>query len=143
MTNDHIDDSDGDDGAEREASPASDSISMFSTDASSENSPDRQKIGHYKLLQKLGEGGMGTVWMAEQQTPVRRRVALKLIKSCTERQVIARFESERQALAMMDHQNIAKVLDAGTHDGTPFVVMELVQGIPITEYCDRNKVDTS
>ena len=101
-----------------------------------------QMIGPYKLLQKIGEGGMGTVWMAEQAKPVRRRVAIKLIKAtAADRQVIARFEAERQALAMMNHPNIAKVLDAGTtEEGNPFFVMELVNGIPISEYCDRNRL---
>lgn len=101
-----------------------------------------KRVGKYKLLQKIGEGGMGVVWMAEQEEPVRRRVALKLIRaSIADKQVIARFEAERQALAMMDHQNIAKVLDAGTTpQGAPFFVMELVNGIPISEYCDRNKL---
>ena len=103
--------------------------------------PD-QMVGRYKLLQKIGEGGMGSVWMAEQQQPVRRRVALKFIKSeLASKEVIARFEAERQALAMMDHHNIAKVLDAGTTDlNRPFFVMELVKGIPITQYCDENKL---
>ena len=100
------------------------------------------RIGPYKLLQAIGEGGMGTVYMAEQETPVRRKVALKIIKpGMDSRQVIARFEAERQALALMDHQNIAKVLDAGTTEyGRPFFVMELVKGVPITEYCDSNKL---
>src|SRR5207248_8391798 len=95
-------------------------------------------IGRYKLLQKIGEGGYGVVYMAEQEEPVRRRVALKVIKRGMDtHQVIARFEAERQALAMMDHPNIAKVLDAGeTGAGRPFFVMELVRGIPLTEYCD-------
>lgn len=99
-------------------------------------------IGAYKLLQPLGEGGMGTVYMAEQEEPVRRRVALKVIKAGMDtKQVIARFEAERQALALMDHQNIARVLDVGsTEDKRPFFVMELVQGIPITEYCDKNQL---
>lgn len=99
-----------------------------------------QVIGPYKLLQLIGEGGMGVVWLAEQRAPVQRRVALKLVKGRVEdRQIIARFEAERQALAMMDHPNIAKVLDAGTTDeGNPYFVMELVNGIPISEYCDRN-----
>ena len=97
-------------------------------------------IGPYKLLQKIGEGGMGTVFMAEQQRPVRRKVALKVIKpGMNTGQVIARFEAERQALAIMDHPNIARVLDVGaTETGRPFFVMELVKGVPITEYCDRN-----
>jgi len=107
--------------------------------------------GRYKLLQQIGEGGMGVVYMAEQTEPVRRKVALKIIKPGMDtRQVIARFEAERQALAMMDHQNIARVLDAGTttagqasslpHVGRPYFVMELVKGVPITEYCDRNQL---
>jgi eukaryotic-like serine/threonine-protein kinase len=97
-------------------------------------------IGPYKLLQQIGEGGMGTVFMAEQTHPVRRKVALKLIKSGMDsRQVIARFEAERQALALMDHPNIAKVLDAGaTESGRPYFVMELVKGVPITRYCDEH-----
>ncbi len=97
-------------------------------------------IGPYKLLQKIGEGGMGAVFMAEQEKPVRRKVALKLIKPGMDTgQVIARFEAERQALAIMDHPHIARVLDAGaTESGRPFFVMELVKGVPITEYCDRN-----
>jgi serine/threonine protein kinase len=96
-------------------------------------------IGPYKLLQKLGEGGMGAVWMAEQEQPVRRRVALKVIKAGMDSaQVVARFEAERQALALMDHPNIAKVLDAGTTEaGRPYFVMELVKGIPITRFCDQ------
>jgi len=103
---------------------------------------ESSQIGPYKLLQKLGEGGMGTVWMAEQEKPVRRRVAIKLIKNAiTDKQVIARFEAERQALSMMDHPSIARVLDAGTSEsGNPFFVMELVRGIAINEYCDRNKL---
>ncbi|MGA2257313.1 MAG: serine/threonine-protein kinase, partial [Thermoguttaceae bacterium] len=99
-------------------------------------------IGSYKLLQQIGEGGMGIVYMAEQQEPVRRKVALKIIKpgmDCA--QVIARFEAERQALALMDHQNIARVFDAGTTDtGRPYFVMELVHGIPITTFCDANRL---
>ncbi len=101
------------------------------------------KIGHYKLLQQIGEGGMGSVYMAEQSKPVERRVALKIIKPGMDtKQVIARFEAERQALAMMDHPNIAKVLDAGeTENGRPYFVMELVKGIPITEYCDEHHLN--
>jgi len=101
-------------------------------------------IGRYKLLQKVGEGGMGVVYMAEQTEPVTRKVALKIIKlGMDTRQVVARFEAERQALAMMDHPNIAKVLDAGSTDsGRPYFVMELVRGVPITEYCDKNKLGT-
>ncbi|SMP65586.1 Serine/threonine protein kinase [Neorhodopirellula lusitana] len=102
-------------------------------------------IGPYKILQPIGEGGMGQVFMAEQQEPVKRRVALKIINTETPSdKVVARFEAERQALAMMDHQNIAKVLDAGiTDDGRPYFAMELVKGIPITEYCDRNRLTAS
>jgi serine/threonine protein kinase/tetratricopeptide (TPR) repeat protein/DNA-binding beta-propeller fold protein YncE len=97
-------------------------------------------IGPYKLLQKIGEGGFGVVYMADQTEPVKRRVALKIIKPGMDtRQVIARFEAERQALAMMDHPNIAKVLDAGTTDsGRPYFVMELVKGVPITQFCDEH-----
>ena len=117
-------------------------------------------IGPYKLLQQIGEGGMGVVWMAEQTQPVHRKVALKVIKpGMDSRQVIARFEAERQALAMMDHVNIARVFDGGTtgsnvatsglacgltseaacrHEGRPYFVMELVHGVPITKYCDDN-----
>ncbi len=99
-------------------------------------------IGPYKLLQEIGDGGMGVVYMAEQTEPVERRVALKIIKPGMDtRQVIARFEAERQALAMMDHPNIAKVLDAGTTDsGRPYFVMELVKGVPITQYCDEHQL---
>src|SRR5437762_13974166 len=104
-----------------------------------------EKIGRYKLLQKIGEGGCGVVYMAEQEEPVRRRVALKVIKlGMDTKSVIARFEAERQALAMMDHPNIARVLDAGaTETGRPYFVMELVRGIKITEYCDQNHLNTS
>lgn len=98
-------------------------------------------IGRYKLLERIGEGGFGVVYMAEQQQPIRRKVALKVIKPGVDtRQVIARFEAERQALALMDHENIAKVLDAGATDsGRPYFVMELVHGVPITEFCDKNQ----
>jgi serine/threonine protein kinase/tetratricopeptide (TPR) repeat protein len=99
-------------------------------------------IGPYKLLQLIGEGGMGAVWMAEQTHPVQRKVALKLIKpGMDSRQVIARFEAERQALALMEHPNIAKVFDAGTTDaGRPYFVMELVRGVPLTKYCDEYRL---
>jgi eukaryotic-like serine/threonine-protein kinase len=116
------------------------------------------RIGHYKLLQKIGEGGCGVVYMAEQEQPVRRRVALKIIKlGMDTRSVVARFEAERQALAMMDHPNIAKVFEAGTvgeaesqisdlrsqiRPGRPYFVMELVRGIRITDYCDENQLTT-
>jgi serine/threonine protein kinase len=123
-------------------------------------------IDHYKLLQELGEGGFGIVYMAEQQAPVRRQVALKIIKPGMDtREVVARFEAERQALALMDHPNIAKVFDAGTVGvhasacgapdaaagdtlkrelqlGRPYFVMELVKGVPITEFCDKNNSST-
>src|SRR5262245_49113866 len=128
-------------------------------------------IGRYKLLEKIGEGGFGEVWMAEQREPVKRRVALKIIKlGMDSRQIVARFEAERQALAMMDHPNIAKIFDAGTTEspltpaltpsggegarragegdshfigvGRPYFVMELVRGIKITEYCDQNQLPT-
>ncbi len=100
------------------------------------------RIGPYKLLQAIGQGGMGAVFLAEQELPIRRRVALKIIKpGMDSEQVIARFEAERQALALMDHHNIAKVLDAGATDtGRPYFVMELVKGVPITEYSDRNQL---
>ncbi len=99
-------------------------------------------IGPYKLLEPIGEGGMGTVYVAEQTRPVRRKVALKVIKAGMDsKQVIARFEAERQALAMMDHPNIARVYDGGTTDSSrPYFVMELVQGVPITAYCDRQRL---
>ena len=101
-------------------------------------------IGRYKLLEPLGEGGFGEVWAAEQREPVKRRVALKIIKlGMDTKQVVARFEAERQALALMDRPNIAKVLDAGATDsGRPYFVMELVRGIPITNYCDENNLTT-
>jgi serine/threonine protein kinase/WD40 repeat protein len=100
------------------------------------------RIGPYKLLQKIGEGGMGTVWMAEQEQPVRRMVALKIIKpGMDSAAVVARFEAERQALALMDHQNIARIFDGGATDGgRPYFVMELVKGIPITRFCDENRL---
>ena len=103
------------------------------------------RIGRYKLLEQIGEGGCGVVYMAEQEEPVRRRVALKVIKlGMDTKQVIARFEAERQALALMDHPNIAKVFDAGATDtGRPFFVMELVRGIKITDYCDQNNLSTN
>jgi len=104
--------------------------------------PDLQSIGPYTLLEKRGEGGMGTVYLAEQSEPVRRRVAVKIIKHGLEsKQVIARFEAERQALALMDHPAIARIHDAGaTPLGRPYFVMEYVQGVPITEYCDRQSL---
>jgi eukaryotic-like serine/threonine-protein kinase len=102
-------------------------------------------IGKYRLIEKVGEGGFGTVYVAEQKEPLRRKVALKIIKAGMDtREVIARFEAERQALALMDHPNIARVLDGGaTPAGRPFFVMELIHGIPITEYCDRERFSTT
>jgi serine/threonine protein kinase/WD40 repeat protein len=102
------------------------------------------QIGRYKLLEKIGEGGFGSVYVAGQEEPIRRRVALKIIKlGMDTKQVIARFEVERQALALMEHPNIAQVYDAGTTEtGRPYFVMELVRGIPITEYCDQQKLST-
>ena len=104
--------------------------------------PAAGQIGSYRLLQMLGEGGMGEVWLAEQKTPIHRTVALKLIKAGMDtKAVVARFESERQALALMDHTSIARVFDAGsTPEGRPYFVMEYVPGLPITEYCDKHKL---
>ena len=122
---------------------------LNSTAANSEwadGSVDKQptRIGRYKLLERIGEGGFGVVFMAEQQQPVSRMVALKIIKpGMDSKQVIARFESERQAFALMDHPNIASVLDAGeTELGHPYFVMELVRGLAITEYCDEHRLST-
>ncbi len=122
-----------------DASPASPTLSMAPAPPAEGIG---MVIGPYKLLQQIGEGGMGTVYMAEQTQPVRRKVALKVIKAGMDsRQVVARFEAERQALAMMDHVNIARVLDAGATDsGRPYFVMELVHGVPITRYCDDNRL---
>jgi len=102
------------------------------------------RVGNYRLLQKVGEGGMGEVWEAEQERPVRRRVAVKLIKwGMDTREVVARFESERQALALMNHPNIAKAFEAGsTEEGRPYFVMEFVKGVPLTEYCDAHRLST-
>ena len=117
--------------------PGSDLLQSTSTEQSG------QYIGQYKLLEQIGEGGMGVVYMAAQLHPVKRRVALKIIKPGMDtKQVIARFEAERQALAMMDHANIAHVLDAGTTESArPYFVMELVRGVPLTEYCQREQLD--
>jgi serine/threonine protein kinase/WD40 repeat protein len=114
--------------------------SQLASEAHAELEPLGATVGPYKLLERIGEGGMGVVYMADQAHPVRRRVALKIIKpGMDSRQVIARFEAERQALAVMDHPSIARVLDAGTTDaGRPYFAMELVKGVPITEYCDAN-----
>lgn len=114
-------------------------LDLPTTKSTSASSQPRGSVGPYQLLQKLGEGGMGTVYLAEQSRPVNRRVALKIIKPGSEStQVIARFEQERQALALMDHPQIAKVLDAGTTpEGLPYFVMELVKGVPLTKYCEE------
>jgi eukaryotic-like serine/threonine-protein kinase len=119
-------------------------LAAGATAGSTPREHEGQLIGRYKLLQPIGEGGFGSVWMAEQREPVKRRVALKIIKlGMDTRQVIARFEAERQALAMMDHPNIAKVLDAGaTETGRLYFVMEYIKGVPILEYCDTGKLDT-
>src|SRR3989449_1592792 len=123
--------------------PAKTFVITTSMIAVTEKAGDR--IGRYKVLQQIGEGGCGVVYMAEQEEPVRRRVALKVIKlGMDTRSVIARFEAERQALALMDHPNIARVLDAGATDtGRPFFVMELVRGIKITDFCDQNDLSTN
>jgi serine/threonine protein kinase/WD40 repeat protein len=125
--------------------PPSDLLSGTATqDLDAYRSPSSGQIGPYRLLRKLGAGGMGEVYEAEQREPVRRKVALKLIKwGMDTRSVVARFEAERQALAMMDHPCIAKVFDAGATDqGRPYFAMELVKGVPITDYCDRHKLPT-
>ncbi len=126
-----------------ESEPAdADQVLVAAESALEPELPETKRIGPYKLLQKLGEGGYGVVYMAEQEQPIRRRVALKIIKlGMDTKNVIARFEAERQALALMDHPNIARVLDAGaTETGRPYFVMELVYGVKITEYCDQNRV---
>ncbi len=125
----------------REPGPTSGQNPMFTTPLSETAGTH---IGRYKLLEQIGEGGFGVVWMAEQEEPVRRRVALKIIKlGMDTKEVVARFEAERQALAMMDHPNIASVFDGGATDtGRPYFVMELVQGVPLTDYCDTNRLTT-
>jgi WD40 repeat protein len=126
------------------ASPTADSAGA-ATIVAAPSEHEGQVIGRYKLLQPIGEGGFGSVWMAEQREPVKRLVAFKIIKlGMDTKQVIARFEAERQALAMMDHPNIAKVLDAGSMEtGRPFFVMEYIKGVPILEYCDSERLDTN
>ena len=128
------------------ADEAGDSLLDLPSTSDSPNSVSdvREEIGSYKLLHKIGEGGMGTVYMAEQTAPVKRVVALKVVKAGMDsKQVVARFEAERQSLALMDHPHIAKVLDAGsTERGEPYFVMELVRGIPINQYCDENRLST-
>jgi serine/threonine protein kinase/WD40 repeat protein len=126
--------------------PESEPVQTIKMDVADDPADDAvgMTVGRYKLLEKVGEGGCGVVYVAEQTEPVRRRVALKVIKlGMDTKQVVARFEAERQALAMMDHPNIAKVLDAGTTEtGRPYFVMELVRGIRITEYCDQANLST-
>lgn len=126
-----------------EASPQKASIEARAASSICEKEGDR--IGRYKLLQQIGEGGWGVVFMAEQDEPVRRKVALKVVKPGMDtKNVIARFEAERQALALMDHSNIARVFDAGTtENGRPYFVMELVRGTKITDYCDESRVPTA
>ena len=123
-----------------DSTPAPDDPSLRTTVAPDPADSPAIVIGRYKLLHRIGEGRMGEVWLSEQTEPVRRRVALKLLKAeLMGREAILRFESERQALALMDHPAIAKVLDGGsTPSGAPFLVMEYVAGTPITEYCDRH-----
>jgi len=117
-------------------------LSLDSTRTESDGSESHDRIGPYRILEKLGEGGMGEVYRAEQREPIRRHVALKLIKAGMDtKQVVARFEAERQALALMSHPNIAQVYEAGTTEqGRPFFVMEFVPGVPITQYCDKHRL---
>jgi serine/threonine protein kinase len=122
--------------------PAEIGLSTVKQSAPEIPSLEDQQIGNYKVLQKIGEGGFGIVYMAEQLRPVKRRVALKIIKiGMDTKEMVNRFQAERQALAMMDHPGIAKVFDAGaTETGRPYFVMELVRGIPITDYCDQHRM---
>src|SRR5262249_22126106 len=114
----------------------------FSSSVGTAATRELKSIGPYQLIRKLGEGGMGQVWLAEQTSPVRRTVALKLIRvGQFDNEVLHRFQAERQSLAVMDHPSIAKVFDAGsTPDGQPYFVMEYVQGVSITQYCDSNRL---
>src|SRR5262249_26130876 len=125
--------------------PAADSTGTRPPETAGTEQPGTILAGRYKLLEQIGEGGMGAVWMAQQTEPIRRTLAVKLIKAGMDsKQVLTRFEAERQALALMDHPNIAHILDGGTTNGEPgggspgrpYFVMELVRGIPITEFCD-------
>jgi serine/threonine protein kinase/tetratricopeptide (TPR) repeat protein len=127
--------------------PEGPATATFAAAASTADYPDKDEragaviAGKYVLVEVIGEGGMGSVWRARQTEPVKRTVAVKLIKAGMDsRAVLARFEAERQALALMDHPNIATVLDGGIHDGRPYFVMELVKGVPITEYCDAHRL---
>jgi non-specific serine/threonine protein kinase/serine/threonine-protein kinase len=132
----------GDDDLRREVDALLE-IDCTTTDPSEDRRPP-ERIGNFRLLQKLGEGGMGEVWEAEQEAPVRRRVAFKLIRwGMDTKEVLARFESERQALALMNHPNIAKAFEAGsTDEGRPFFAMEYVRGVPLTDYCDAQRLST-
>ncbi|MGI9584624.1 MAG: serine/threonine protein kinase, partial [Acidimicrobiia bacterium] len=114
----------------------------MSTEGDTLTATTEERIGPYRLVRLLGEGGMGEVWLATQTEPVKRKVALKIIKQGMDtKEVVARFEAESQALAMMDHPNIAKVYDAGaTPGGRPYFAMEYVKGVPITEHCDRHRL---
>src|SRR5215472_5817197 len=122
--------------------PGSASPGLSAGSGASRTTVEPKFIGLYRLVQKLGEGGMGQVWLAEQTEPVRRQVALKLIKAgMYDDAALKRFQSERQSLASMDHPSIAKVFDAGeTPDGQPYLVMEYPRGVPITEYCDQKRL---
>src|ERR1700676_5385318 len=137
LTNDQ-----GDSRSENRTVLQSDDTAFFIRTVASNEAAVGTVIGPYHLLQLIGEGGMGQVWLAEQKQPVQRRVAIKLIKAGMDtREVVARFESERQALALMDHPPIAKVFDAGsTPQGRPYFVMKYVTGIPITDYCDKHRL---
>ena len=118
--------------------------SSDATRTAASGTPSTLAFGSYRLLQQIGEGGMGEVWLAEQTRPIRRQVALKIIKAGMDTaQVVARFEAERQALALMDHPAIATVFDGGsTPEGRPYFAMEYVKGEPITAYCDRHRLGT-
>src|SRR5262249_53869553 len=118
---------------------------MGSTNSSPESGPGAVIAGRYTLVELLGEGGMGSVYLAEQTEPVKRQVALKRIKTGMDsKAVLARFDAERQALALMDHPSIARVYDGGTtSSGQPFFVMELVKGVPITRYCDEHRLSVA
>jgi serine/threonine protein kinase len=124
------------------ADPAEGDLANTMTSAAASGAAGSSAFGPYRLLQRLGEGGMGEVWLAEQQRPVRRQVAIKIVKAGMDTaQVIARFEAERQALAVMDHPAIAKVFDGGTTpEGRPYFAMEYVRGEPVTTYCDRQRL---
>src|SRR5215467_594596 len=126
-----------------ESSPGADESSTQTTGIATAAAYD-DDFGRYQIVLPIGEGGMGTVYLAEQREPIRRRVALKVVKlGMDTAQVLARFDNERQALAMMDHPNIARIFDAGaTAKGRPYFVMEYIEGAPITQYCDRRRMTT-